>query len=462
MLPGPAMSYDDCLVGPSAEERAQGGPHWGGIDEEHQRGTNKRQCLGHRGGTDTTATSAPKNNSSTFIEALKTFLSSGCCLIPDVLPHDYVLKSKLKFTSDVQYYLSLKNRASSETTTTIDLSKQENLIPGRINLIEIADAVDGKTRDIPFHHLDRFPFTAPGLVYNPIVYPLVRELLGGRDVSLLNAGVMWSMPQSERYKKPEQATGLSDSLPQWCSGDHLFDHVQLPPHCIKVFYPLTDLEESETGPMQIIPGTHRLELRNNGTDTAATAIKICYKAGSAFLFDSRLCYYRGGDNFTSEPTSPILYLTYARSFFTDSANPRPDDNVVISPPSPPPWTAQLLTGDPVPMGEEGFQCSNAGDEEWKTSGATTTGNTRESSGYSLTSGSTTPSSQLSRERESTFTMDVDVPGSENPKVLTMHEGDDPEEVSRQFCREHGLGDHFAPTLADMIAACAKIANDSNN
>lgn len=74
---------------------------------------------------------------------------------------------------------------------------------------------DGNHRDVRFQ-LDRFPFTAPGLICNASVYPLVKELLRGGDVNLLHSGVMWALLSDE--KKPGE--------PQNWHGDggHLFAH----------------------------------------------------------------------------------------------------------------------------------------------------------------------------------------------------------------------------------------------
>ena len=63
---------------------------------------------------------------------------------------------------------------------------------GRGDFCELVDR-DGGRRDVRFQ-LDRFPFSCPGLVYNSMVYPLIQELLGGGDVNLLYAGIMWAMP----------------------------------------------------------------------------------------------------------------------------------------------------------------------------------------------------------------------------------------------------------------------------
>jgi hypothetical protein len=61
-----------------------------------------------------------------------------------------------------------------------------------------------------------------------------------------------------------------------------------------------------------------------------------------------------------------------------------------------------------------------------------------------------------------FKMNVELPGSEEPKVLTVHHGDVPVEVSSQFCRENGLGDEFVPVLAESINAQMNASLQSGN
>ena len=92
--------------------------------------------------------------------------------------------------------------------------------------------------------MDRGEFVSPGLIYNSTIYPLVRELLGGGDVQLLYAGVMW-------------AEGHSNQTPQKWHGDggHCFtENGHQPPHCINVFYPLIDLSSARARPDRVHAG----------------------------------------------------------------------------------------------------------------------------------------------------------------------------------------------------------------
>ena len=70
--------------------------------------------------------------------------------------------------------------------------------PAKVHRVDFREIVgrDGGRQDVRFNvHL--FPFAAPGLIYNSVVFPLVQNLLGGGDVSLLYCGVMWASRGSD-------------------------------------------------------------------------------------------------------------------------------------------------------------------------------------------------------------------------------------------------------------------------
>ena len=358
----------------------------------------------------------------------------------NVLPSDYVKKSKSKLESDLEYLSSELQERRREAIE----SNQEHIMSrvARGDFRELTDR-DGGRRDIRFQ-LDRFPFTAPGLVYNPIVYPLIRELLGGGDVNLLYAGVMWALPQP----KPKKVSFDSVSQKWHADGGHLFDHLHLPPHCINVFYPLIDLTP-EHGPTEVMTGTHiQGKLKD---DAPAPKIKLCCDAGSAILFDYRL-NHSGSANFSSE-ARPVLYLCYAKPFFRDAGNTRSDMSIIQKSSIPckpsPPWVARILDGESVPIGE-GFESG-----ENKSNGSESVDylnqvhDIRKEKNLAILS----TTNNGSGERWILFKMNVELPGSDKKaKVITIYHGDVSIEVSSQFCRKHGLGEEFIPVLAQSIDA----------
>lgn len=284
---------------------------------------------------------------------------------------------------------------------------------------------DGGRLDVRFQ-MDRGAYVAPGLVYNPVVYPLVKALLGGGDVNLLYAGVMW-------------AKGHADQTPQRWHGDggHLFtENGHQPPHCINVFYPLIDLTPDH-GPTEFMPGTHRLGRFNDGGSGSAggaATVGLCCRAGGCVLFDYRI-KHRGGANITSQDR-PVLYLAYGKPWFRDTGNLRSGKSVVgaragVASPA---WTARILRGAPMPMGE-GFA------ESAVPSSPTTAAATP-----AATTGVHAPASG---EQWVLFEMDVEL-DSGMTAPLTARYGDVAAELSAQFCLQHGLADHFVPVLTTAV------------
>ena len=204
--------------------------------------------------------------SPSFRHAIRTFLSSGCAIVPSVLPKaevDYcykVAQSDLKFLTDTVGEVKRHAIATSDA----------NLLAASVNVDfrEILDR-DGGRRDVRFYLGSDSPYKCEGIVYNPIVYPLVRELLGGGDVNLLYAGIMWGMRDQD-----------SGDHQKWHGdGGHLFDHVHLPPHCINVFYPLIDLPDRNIGPTEVQAGSHILGNFNSSVVEALPSL-----ANEAMLF----------------------------------------------------------------------------------------------------------------------------------------------------------------------------------
>lgn len=415
-LPLAAKTQEGCIIGASKEEISQGQPSWG-----------SSSSLSRKRKLNTTAAPASSPidaDKSSFHHGVETFLASGCCVIPNALPKDFVLRCKEKADADLNF---LNDELSDRRREAI-ASQQPHLLSAvaRGDFRELVDR-DGGRRDVRFQ-LDRFPFTAPGLIYNASVYPLVKELLGGGAVNLLYSGIMWALPSDDKEpREPQKWHG---------DGGHLFSHTQLPPHCINVFYPLVDLID-ENGPTEFRPGSHRLGKFN---DEYLAQFPLTCQVGGAVLFDYRL-KHRGGANRTTEKR-PVLYLAYAKPFFRDAGNIRSGNSLVKALPPSPPWVARILDGEAMAMGE-GF---NAPPPTDPASSPTVNG----ASDPPASATSSQQDAAGSGERWVLFRMNIELPDCEEPKVLTVHHGDVATEVSAQFCRENGLGDDFIPVLAGTI------------
>jgi len=139
-------------------------------------------------------------------------------------------------------------------------------------------------------------------------WPFVRAIMGQGAVEL------WKGVVNNR-----RASGVQN----WHrDGEALFDHVQLPPHCVTVFVPLVDVTEAN-GPTEFYPGSHERKREHYyaGTEEGACHLPTCAPClvcGSALLFDYRLVH-RGTAN-TTDTDRPMLYFVYAQPWFQDVQN----------------------------------------------------------------------------------------------------------------------------------------------
>ena len=85
----------------------------------------------------------------------------------------------------------------------------------------------------------------------------------------------------------------------------------LPPHALNVFVPLVKCDVSNGG-TEFVPGTHA------DWTASSHSYVLDSKPGDALVADWRL-KHRGLANRTREDR-PLLYLTYARPWFTDATN----------------------------------------------------------------------------------------------------------------------------------------------
>ena len=395
----PATSSRECAVGPDTSERIDGAPSWG---------------------------SNPRNTQSSFAKAVSTFLASGCVVIEDVLPKEFARVCKAKAVADISFL-----RGHLETRR--EEARHDQHLAAAVQRVDFRELVqrDGGRFDVRFQ-LDQGCMVAGGLIYNPIVFPLVQELLGGGEVNLLYAGVMWA--ESSPSSKPQKWHG---------DGGHLFHHAHQPPHCINVFYPLVDLK-TENGPTEFKPGTHLLG-NHRKEDSSAPSFGLCCEMGGAVLFDYRV-KHRGGANTSLEPR-PVLYLAYAKPWFRDAGNLRSSRSLVKDATLSPPWVARILTGQPMRMGQ-GFVVQNGPDLLLGLGLESTTPMTTEQ-GPEPGEGLEMNGQQGSGERWVLFQMDVDV-GTGEALTITVHHGDVAIEVSSQFCHSHGIDEQFVPVLAETI------------
>lgn len=152
------------------------------------------------------------------------------------------------------------------------------------------------------------PFNQPQLYANPLLLELLRALLG-KHTRLSSIGSVTSLP------------GATD---QHVHADYfpLFDEQKdiggtLPPYAITVAIPLVDIDLLN-GPTKIWSGSHLVYPIDQKMLSYSRHL-LCGKKGCCHLWDYRTLH-AGGSNH-SDSLRPLLYMAYARRWFSDMLNP---------------------------------------------------------------------------------------------------------------------------------------------
>ena len=154
------------------------------------------------------------------------------------------------------------------------------------------------------------------LMASPPWTPLLHKILGDDCIDLFQGAVI-AQP------------GAADQQPHMdgghlYQGTHGYEQAQNPAHCINAFVPLVDVTE-ESGPTEFWPGSHVLERAQAAFAGASPSVSLAGQRGDVILFDYRVVH-RGRGN-VGESSRPVLYLTYARSWFRDAQN-FPDERLL--------------------------------------------------------------------------------------------------------------------------------------
>jgi ectoine hydroxylase-related dioxygenase (phytanoyl-CoA dioxygenase family) len=146
---------------------------------------------------------------------------------------------------------------------------------------------------------------------NPIILGLLRAILGP-DLLIDNLTIVTAYP------------GARD---QQIHRDHnfLFSEATelrglVRPYAVTLVIPLIDLSE-ETGSTRLFPGTHRAE-------TSSDNVLPIVARGDCFLMDYRLSHL--GTANLSDQVRPMMFIVYARSWFTDIQNLRRQERIRIT------------------------------------------------------------------------------------------------------------------------------------
>ncbi|MEM9061796.1 MAG: phytanoyl-CoA dioxygenase family protein [Pseudomonadota bacterium] len=219
-----------------------------------------------------------------------TLESDGYCRIAGAVPPDLIARAKQAF--DTRY---LSNEAGYQAHITAGKHPPVRHVGDGRYMITVG--LSGA-------------FAVPDLAVNLQIVAIVRTALGP-DAILESFGAVLAFPGAG----PQHIHR---------DGPILFSESEgrdLPAYALTVAIPLVDMT-ADNGATELWPGSHRLP-----APTAAEADEVRdtipwrradAAAGDALIWDFRL-FHRGGGNATKTPR-PILYMTYARPWFTDRNN----------------------------------------------------------------------------------------------------------------------------------------------
>ncbi len=149
------------------------------------------------------------------------------------------------------------------------------------------------------------------LVYgNPLLLTVLRQLLGA-DILIDSFTCVLAMADAGEQHLHRDHSAIFPERPEL--------EASLSPYAVTVVVPLVDLTP-ETGTTRLFPGTHL------GRDKRGSELPYV-GCGDCFMFDYRL-QHQGMAN-KSGAVRPVLYVTYARPWFTDMSNFRRQPRIRI-------------------------------------------------------------------------------------------------------------------------------------
>lgn len=165
------------------------------------------------------------------------------------------------------------------------------------------------------------PFDDPRLYANPILHPLLVDLMEG-DCVINGFGGVVSFPgalaQPPHRDHPFLFGGTG---PDWRLAG------SLPPYAITMVVPLVDITLA-LGPTALWEHSHRTGESVGRVLTTHRAALPLVPAGDVYLMDYRLVH--GGMPNSTKTPRPIMYITYSRTWFRDTVNYSKQDAITIS------------------------------------------------------------------------------------------------------------------------------------
>lgn len=160
------------------------------------------------------------------------------------------------------------------------------------------------------------PIALKGPVLDPLLYanPLLMRVMSqflGPNMLIDNFTCVTALPNAAEQRQHVDHSSLFPACPGL--------EETLAPYAVTLVVPLVDLT-CETGTTRLFPGTHRGRACNSPEEPRL-------KRGDCFLMDYRLSH-QGTANVSLQPR-PVLFIVYARPWFTDYCNFRHQPRVNI-------------------------------------------------------------------------------------------------------------------------------------
>ena len=155
------------------------------------------------------------------------------------------------------------------------------------------------------------PFLEPGLWANPLLLQILRTLVAP-DILLDSVAVVVARPGADEQHRHRDHPRLFPELPA---------DATIPTHAVTVMVPLIAFD-AEVGTTMLSPGTHR-------GDALGEAVPAFVPPGGCYLMHYDLKHW--GSANISAVDRPLLTMTYARPWFTDSVNFRHNPRLNIAP-----------------------------------------------------------------------------------------------------------------------------------
>jgi hypothetical protein len=184
---------------------------------------------------------------------------------------------------------------------------------------EVAQAAPHLKVDTNRLHLPiamRGPLLDPLLYAHPLLLRLLQPLLESRFV-IDSVNIVTSFPGSPRQRIHRDHPGL---FPEKFGG------MGEPTYLVVVAIPLVDLTP-ETGTTQLFPGSMGIEMAPYGPTQFGSAVAPYLNRGGCLMYDYRV-YHQGLENVSDQPR-PVLFISFARHWFTDIINFRKHARIVM-------------------------------------------------------------------------------------------------------------------------------------